>query len=147
MRRLRRGVAGEATTCDPRPIRTRSVWGDIHDVNDVSLLSGDQACFQFLNTLKKTPIDRHVLSATADLRAPFPQKPVRFLRIHARRDAAEINDTDMASRQEPALTEDLDGRVLISPTRIAHHQKNTLPFVHDSKLILKPANSSVYFFH
>jgi len=62
---------------------------------------------------------------TADLDAVFPQKSLRFFRIQAIRDVAEIHNADRASGQKPALTEDVDARVLIegqSPTCVAQPQ-------------------------
>src|SRR6266699_3126761 len=46
---------------------------DCRDVNDPPLLSWDQACVQFLNPLRKSPIDRHVYQRL-QISAPFSRR-------------------------------------------------------------------------
>jgi hypothetical protein len=52
-------------------------------------------------------------SETAPIRAVLSQKSLRFLRVQAIRDLAEVHDANRASGRKPAFTEYLDARFLI----------------------------------
>jgi hypothetical protein len=49
----------------------------------------------------------------ADLRSPFPQEPLRFLRIQAVRDLAKVDEAGRASGRTSGVPEDLQARVAI----------------------------------
>ena len=82
---------------------------------------------------------------TADLRAAFPQKSLRFLCIQATRDVSEIYDADRAGGQKPAFTEDLNAPVLIqgqAPTRRGHHQEKLFALWSQPEPLLQPLKPS-----
>src|ERR1022692_2872267 len=93
---------------------------------------------------------RQPISTTPDPWAAFPEKPLRLFCIETLRDVAQIYEAERGSGQKTAFTKNCDTPVWIKPpfpSRLGHYQKDPLRFTPDSKLMLKPANSSGCCFH